>query len=110
MATEKRLIDASAFKEFLEDVRQRYLEEGTFNSNFAAVIIETVQDNYLELAPTVDAVEVVRCKDCVRGRTELHTRAGEVIKCSLFRYDDVRQYKDPTDYCSHGVRKDREGK
>ena len=64
MATEKRLIDANAFKVFLEGVRQDYIEENTFSSDFAANVIETVQDNYLELAPTVDAVEVVRCKDC----------------------------------------------
>lgn len=64
MATEKRLINANAFKVFLEGVRQDYIEENTFSSDFAANVIETVQDNYLELAPTVDAVEVVRCKDC----------------------------------------------
>ena len=56
---EKRLIDANAFKVFLEGVRQDYIEENTFSSDFAANVIETVQDNYLELAPTVDAVEVV---------------------------------------------------
>lgn len=59
MANEKRLIDANAFKMFLEDVRQDYLEEDTFNSDFAAEVIETVQDEYLANAPTVDAVEVV---------------------------------------------------
>lgn len=59
METEKRLIDANAFKVFLEGVRQDYIEENTFSSDFAANVIETVQDNYLELAPTVDAVEVV---------------------------------------------------
>ena len=59
MATEKRLIDANVFKEFLENVRQDYIEKNTYSSDFAASVIETVQDNYLALAPTVDAVEVV---------------------------------------------------
>ena len=58
MATEKRLIDANAFKMFLENVRQDYLEEDTFSSDFAALVIETVQDEYLAIAPTIDAVEV----------------------------------------------------
>ena len=59
MANEKRLIDANAFKMILELVRQDYLEEDTFSSDFAANVIETVQDEYLANAPTVDAVEVV---------------------------------------------------
>ena len=58
MANEKRLIDADAFKMFLEVVRQDYLEADTFSSDFAAQVIETVQDEYLANAPTVDAVEV----------------------------------------------------
>ena len=61
MANEKRLIDANEFKKFLKNVRQDYLEENTFSSDFAAEVIETVQDNYLALAPTVDAV-VLPCK------------------------------------------------
>ena len=65
MATEKRLIDANAFKVFLEGVRQDYIEENTFSSDYAANVIETVQDNYLDLAPAVDAVEVVFCDNCV---------------------------------------------
>ena len=55
---EKRLIDANAFKQFLESVRQDYIEENTFSSDFAADVIETVQDEYLELVPTVDAVKL----------------------------------------------------
>lgn len=60
----KRLIDADAFKMHLEEIRQDYLEEDTYSSNFAAEVIETVQDEYLANAPTVDAVEVLRCKNC----------------------------------------------
>lgn len=73
MATEKRLIDADAFKMFLEVVRQDYLEEDTFSSDFAAEVIETVQDEYLAKFPTVDAVEVVH------GRW---IKDGDVVVCS----------------------------
>ena len=55
----KRLIDADAFKMHLEEIRQDYLKEDTYSSNFAAEVIETVQDEYLAKAPTVDSVEVV---------------------------------------------------
>lgn len=66
MANEKRLIDANAFKMFLENVRQDYLEEDTFSSDFAAKVIETVQDEYLANAPTVDAVPVDDMKEFAR--------------------------------------------
>ena len=59
MADKMRLIDATEFHGYLEDIRQEYLEEYTLSSNFAAEVIETVQDEYLANFPTVDAVEVV---------------------------------------------------
>ena len=104
MANEKRLIDANAFKIFLEEVRQDYLEEGTFSSDFAAKVIETVQDEYLANAPTVDAVEVVRCKDCKhRGYVDMGDDIGAVGGCELFgsamHYDA---------FCYYGERKDNE--
>ena len=79
MAKEKRLIDANAFKVFLEGVRQDYIEENTFSSDFAANVIETVQDNYLELAPTVDAVEVGH------GHWKYGTRAAVCSECGFER-------------------------
>lgn len=44
-----------------------YIDEESMSSKFAADVIETVQDEYLAESPTVDAVEVVRCKDCKYG-------------------------------------------
>ena len=44
-------------------------------------------------APTVDAVEVVRCKDCMYKERE---------RCGLTRYT-VREY----DFCSCGERKEK---
>ena len=58
MASEKRLIDANAFKIYLEKIRQEMLEENTMSSDFAAEVVETVQDEYLQKAPTVDAIPV----------------------------------------------------
>jgi hypothetical protein len=74
MANEKRLIDANAFKIYLEEIRQEMLEENTMSSDFAAEVIETVQDEYLQNAPTVDAVEVKH------GRWEKQDWKGVSIK------------------------------
>lgn len=49
-----RLIDADGFYEQLEEIRMEYLEEDTMSSNFAADVLETVQDCYLKEAPTID--------------------------------------------------------
>ena len=95
MATEKRLIDANAFKVFLENVRQCCLEEDTFSSDFAAQVIETVQDEYLTNAPTVDAVEVVRCKDCKYCDPENH-------HCDHYTATILPLPRKPDGFCSYG--------
>ena len=57
MANEKRLIDANALLERMNVVTA----DDTCPLHIAAEI-----DQEIELAPTVDAVEVVYCKDCAR--------------------------------------------
>lgn len=47
----------------------------------------------VDVSPTVDAVEVVRCKDCEFGqKPTVCARLGTVVK--------------PNDFCSRGVKKD----
>ena len=53
-------------------------------------------------APTVDAVPVVRCKDCVNGTVFVNKQVAEYVDCVLDDYS-VRK---PTDYCSYGKRKE----
>ena len=50
-------------------------------------------------APTVDAVPVVRCKECIEYRES-------VGACHYFNYDPT----DEMDFCSHGIRADGERK
>ena len=52
--------------------------------------------------PTVDAVPVVRCKDCVNGTDFVNKQVAEYVECVLDDYS-VRK---PTDYCSYGERKE----
>ena len=52
--------------------------------------------------PTVDAVPVVRCKDCVNGTGFVNKQGAEYVDCVLDDYS-VRK---PTDYCSYGKLKE----
>ncbi len=79
MATEQRLIDLGAMfpKESLEEQIRRIIN-----------------------APTVDAVPVVRCKDCKwRLQDEVGRNCCELIGC----------YVGETDYCSRGERRTDNG-
>jgi hypothetical protein len=91
METKKRLIDANALKEKAEP------EEVTGEG------IVYVQD--IDEAPTVDAVEVVRCKDC---KWFADNNGGEWFGCALF--NSIRAVPDDApkdnDFCSWGERKD----
>lgn len=51
-----------------------------------------------------DYVEVIRCKDCAKGRVKF-IKNEKYIVCQLYRYDDKRQYKDEMEFCSSGARK-----
>ena len=59
-------------------------------------------DHFISNAPTVDAVPVVRCKDCVNGTVFVNKQGAEYVDCVLDDYS-VRK---PTDYCSYGKRKE----
>ena len=56
----------------------------------------------LDKMPTVDAVPVVWCKDCVNGTVFVNKHGAEYVDCVLDDYS-VRK---PTDYCSYGKRKE----
>ena len=58
----------------------------------------------LENAPTVDAVEVVRCKDCAKRNT---------AKCSMSHGGDFKvqiRWEADNDFCSWGERKTDDGR
>ena len=61
MTNEKRLIDANALLKIYENwIPQLMLPEDAGDKRGVETCIAVLQD-----APTVDAVEVVRCKDCI---------------------------------------------
>lgn len=58
----------------------------------------------LEAAPTVPAVEVVRCRDCKNWHKFESSLTGEVMCCTAQGCMNVQ--KEPDDFCSYGERKD----
>lgn len=89
MANEKRLIDANALS-------VQVLDASYWDNQDEDVIWNLVQD-----APTVDAVEVVRCKDCKGWCPEEIAKAyGAPRYCTLTGIPT-----DADDFCSYGERK-----
>ena len=83
MASEKRLIDANAF-----------LEKMKRTSRYFDVVFD------VEEMPTVDAVEVVRCKDCIRRY--------DTDECPMCFLSEGQYYEFTRDdgFCDRGERKD----
>lgn len=57
-------------------------------------------------APTLDAVEVVRCRDCIHNRKTID-ETGLGIFCSIWGRGWHRV--EPDYFCSYGERKDGDG-
>lgn len=87
--TTMRLIDADKLQEF--PIRANRCDKEHANTHFINGI-ESVME-YAELLPTVDAVPVVRCKEC--------KWAGGDFVC----YRGVMVQHKPEDFCSYGERR-----
>ena len=80
-----RLIDADAL---MEDIRK----------NSASYFADDFAHEWVDKQPTVDAVPVIRCRDCKFLRF-----TGTVWKCQNRL---VMMLCEPNDYCSRGERKE----
>ena len=93
----QRLIDADAFKKsVLTDFWEHYTQ---CHDTDQTSLMDMIMDN-LDEQPTVDAVEVVRCRDCVHG-----ININNMIACTEFRMVSHK----PEDFCNYGERKDGDG-
>ena len=87
-SNEKRLIDADAF-----------LEKMKRTSRYFDVLFD------VEEMPTVDAVEVVRCRECKHHYWEQEPCHGKSVHyCKLPHMRDVEVFKDF--FCYYGERKE----
>ena len=96
MANEKRLIDANALKREFSTIADR--------SNLDYIFIDVISDA-IEDAPTVDAVEVVRCKDCKHYHWEQEPCHGKIIRyCDVLSREVWKEF-----FCSYGERRTDNG-
>ena len=86
-----RIVDADRLLEILEREEKLHSDIPTRADGIRDAIMDVIS------AQTVDAVPVVRCKDCVRYRPE-----GEVWGRCTMAANPMRK----KDFCSYGVRKD----
>ena len=93
MASKKRLIS-------LDDVLQKLLIDAAESKGIIRSLILDVVD-YLKKQPVIDAVEVVRCKDCKNGR-QPWLEGQTMVKCMVGKGAIVT----PEHFCSYGERKD----
>lgn len=98
-----RLIDADAF--LLESIKERRFfiyKEDALNNVF---VVNTVYDDLkkaLDNAPTIDAVEVVRCWDC-KFSSPAYIKPEIFKRCSLFCKTVNADF-----FCAYGAKMDAE--
>ena len=93
--SEKRLIDANALISYIDECSQ----ESRFRVYYGYA------KSFIDDAPTVDAVPVVRCKDCKYCEISLVLPTGREMYTCMEGSHDHKMLLNPTDYCSYGVRK-----
>ena len=94
MADKKRLIDANEFWKRLEKGRYDFF---TYPDGRCGYSVSTIA-HILWQTESVDAVEVVRCKDCKH-----YADYGRVRDCQ--KYEGMN-FPNEDDFCSYGERKD----
>lgn len=85
-----RYIDADKLKQAIEE-KQR----GAYGDYYPNYLLQMVDDQ-----PTVNAIQVVRCKDCNHGK---YDPKRDAVYCCLYR-----EYGRKTYFCQNGIEKLRE--
>ena len=107
---EKRMIDAKSFAEHLERMAR------TAYPNLFPGLFEAAE--YAKYFTTVDAVEVVRCKECRWAKSYKRMDGKTGYYCQFFgnsfKYGTNCEHlynpaKESDDFCSYGERKDGDG-
>ena len=79
-------------RERLLEIFKCWKDESNYNEAERKIIIAAIYET--EYAPAVDAVEVVRCRECRRWHTK---------NCAM---GDFPMYTDAEDFCSWGQRRE----
>ena len=91
-----RLIDADALKKFMEHML--CTDKEPTKERYTCDVVCCVIDG----APTVDAVPVIRCKDCKHYKYRMCELIGNIMDGYYHGTFDVKR---PDDFCSYGVKK-----
>lgn len=95
-----RLIDADALDLRLEALMKRYMSLGRQGVAEDYNFVRTV----ISVAETIDAVEVVRCKDCRYYKQETK---GDCFRCNVFTGSyELGFPTEEDDFCSYGEKKE----
>ena len=105
-----RLIDANAVVESLTNFTPNGWGKDVpyIRSEWAMAV--KIKDNFMKAiteAPTIDTVEVVRCKDCKHYRPQEKSAHWENRSNYCNRVVTIKAR--PDDFCSYGERKDGDG-
>lgn len=94
----KRYIEVEPLIELIDEYIEEYdtLEDGYHNPKWCAM---QEARRSIEKQPTVDVVEVVRCKNCKYFKTMF-------CKMDIWNKDITLYRVDENDFCSYGERKD----
>ena len=98
MANERRLIDATDWDSFYADMGDSRNTMDSYDRGYTDALDRV--DDWMDAQPTVDAVEVVRCKDC--KHFDEHTS-----KCYVFCDNEyeVQLEVGRDHFCSYGVKR-----
>jgi hypothetical protein len=101
MANEKRLISADMAKEMIANHANEFSD--VLNRREKALLIGG-GTSCIDKCPTVDAVEVVRCKDCKHYKPQSKSAHWQstthyCCRCAVVKVN-------PDDFCSYGERKE----
>ena len=101
MANEKRLIDANRAMEIVRN--QGIAHPNAYHlTNYATLILRE--------APTVDAVEVVRCRECMHWKPTGSKAGNSFSDMEYIGGCEFTNYcRRESDFCSYGERKDGDG-
>ena len=108
MATEKRLIDANAL---VKKATGLLFPSNMEPCGYIPGIVEAVCMSEIYAMPTVDAVEVVRCKDCMclnrKEGNDAHGHLCTFHSCNRKGHERYL-YVEDNDFCSCGVRREND--
>ena len=102
MENEKRLIDAKAGKKVFSTIAQP--------AEYKGVIHMVVPISEIDKLPTVDAVPVVRCRECMHWKPTGSKAGNSFSDMEYIGGCEFTNYcRRESDFCSYGERKDGDG-